>query len=483
MSSYGFGGYGLGGYGGSYEDDMSTNTFPLSLVVDVAVSISPVAAATPSFNQGLVIGPTTVIPSIGANSRIRLYTGTDGMSQDGFSGTDPEFIAAELYFSQKPAPTFLWVGRQNLTALATVVANATGGSGYVVGDLLTVVQSGASLGLAKVTTVNTGAITGVAIVQGSQGNGYSVANGLATTGGTGTGALINITAVGESALQAVIACRLASTGWYPCMVTDAITADHEAIAPFIESISPPSAYFYTTSDVAVLNNAAGNVGAVLKAAEYSRTLGIYSTAQGGVFPNNAYAVAAVMGQVMGLNTGLANSAFTLKFKVLTGVAPEPLTQSQRTTIESLNINLYLSYNNTYQWLEQGTAADGQFFDEIVGLDMLVADIQVSVVNLLIGTPSVPQTNAGQTQLIGAVDGAADRSVTRGFIAPGTIWQGQTILGLKAGDALTGGYLAQSQSYAVQSSGDRAARKAMPIYLALGESGSVHSLTIGVYVQR
>jgi hypothetical protein len=334
----------------------------------------------------------------------------------------------------------------------------------------------------KVTAVNSGAVTGVQIIQGSQGNGYSVASGLATTGGTGTGALINITAVGESALQAVQACRLASTAWYPVMVTDAVDADILAIAPYIEAVSPPSAFIYNTADASVLNNTTNNVASVLKVAQYSRTLGIYSTTQGSVFPNNAYAAAAVMGQAMGLNTGLANSAFTMKFKVLSGVAPEPLTDTQRTTIEGLNVNLYLSFGNAYQWFEQGVMADGQFFDEIVGLDMLVADIQISLVNRLISQPSVPQTNAGETQLIGAVDEAAQRSVVRGFIAPG-IWTGQTVLALTAGTPLPIGYLAQAQSYAVQSQSDRDARKAMPIYLAIIEANSVHSLVVGVYVQR
>jgi hypothetical protein len=452
------------------------------LVVDVSVSISPVAAPTPSFDQGLIIGPTAVIPSIGANSRIRVYSSLDAMSEDGFALTDPEYLSAELYFSQKPAPTLVWIGRQNLTAIATVAANGTGGSGYVVNDILVVVQSGASLGQVKVTAVNSGAVTGVQIIQGSQGNGYSVASGLATTGGTGTGALINITAVGESALQAVQACRLASTAWYPVMVTDAVDADILAIAPYIEAVSPPSAFIYNTADASVLNNTTNNVASVLKVAQYSRTLGIYSTTQGSVFPNNAYAAAAVMGQAMGLNTGLANSAFTMKFKVLSGVAPEPLTDTQRTTIEGLNVNLYLSFGNAYQWFEQGVMADGQFFDEIVGLDMLVADIQISLVNRLISQPSVPQTNAGETQLIGAVDEAAQRSVVRGFIAPG-IWTGQTVLALTAGTPLPIGYLAQAQSYAVQSQSDRDARKAMPIYLAIIEANSVHSLVVGVYVQR
>ena len=47
---------------------------------------------------------------------------------------------------------------------------------------------------------------------GQQGTGYSVATGLSTTGGSGTGLQVDITAIGESALQAAMACRRQTVG-------------------------------------------------------------------------------------------------------------------------------------------------------------------------------------------------------------------------------------------------------------------------------
>ncbi|HLH04949.1 MAG TPA: DUF3383 family protein [Bryobacteraceae bacterium] len=375
-------------------------TQPLSVVVNVAVTVAPVAAATPTFNQGLIVGPSTVIP---ASQRVRQYTSLAAMLSDGFTATSPEYLAAQLYFGQTPTPQYLWVGRQDLT-------------------------------------------------------------------------------VPETPLQALQACRAASPNWWACLVTDAVAADHEAIAAWIQAATPQSCYFYTTSDANVLSGATGNVASVLQAGGYSRVFGVYSTTQGGAAPNNAYAAAAAMGVAMGSNTGLANSYFTLKFKPLTGVVAEPLTNSQITALEALNINLYLSYANTYTWLEQGQVANGQYLDEILNLDMLSSDIQYSLVNLLISQPSIPQTNAGESQLIAAVHQACDNAVSRGFIAPG-VWEGQTILNLSAGTALPKGYLVQSDTFANQSAGDRAARKAMPIYVALIEAGAMHSITVGVYVQR
>ena len=379
---------------------MPTNTLPLSVVCNVSVSISPVAAASPTFNQGLIVGPSTIIPT---SQRLRQYFNLAGMTADGFTSANPEFVAAQLYFGQTPTPQILWVGVQSVAA-------------------------------------------------------------------------------SETALAALQACRAASAAWWGCFVTDALTADHEAIATWIQSVTPNSCYFYTTSDAAVLAGTAGNCLLTLQAGLYTRSFGIYATTQTGAAPNNIYAGAAALGVAMGLNSGLANSNFTMKFKVLTGITPEPLTATQVSTIETAAGNLYLSYANAYSWLEQGVVPSGQYLDEILGLDMLVSDLQYSVANLLISQPSIPHTNAGESQLINAVNGALDRAVTRGYIAPGT-WTGQTVLGLAPGNALPKGYLSQAQSFSVQSAGDRAARKAMPIYVSYIEAGSLHSLTIGVYVER
>jgi len=67
-------------------------------------------------------------------------------------------------------------------------------SGYGVGDVVTVTQSGGSGGTALVTSTGTaGSVTSVALV--SPGTGYSIANALATTGGSGTGLKLDVTAV------------------------------------------------------------------------------------------------------------------------------------------------------------------------------------------------------------------------------------------------------------------------------------------------
>ena len=84
------------------------------------------------------------------------------------------------------------------THIQSLVLNS-GGSGYAVGDLLTVVQSGATGGTAQVTAVQTvGAVSGIvsAIALRETGQDYSTFNGLSTTADPvgGTGCTVNIVA-------------------------------------------------------------------------------------------------------------------------------------------------------------------------------------------------------------------------------------------------------------------------------------------------
>jgi len=458
---------------------MSTIAFPLQDIVDVVVLVQPQAPAIPTFNVGCIIGPSAVIP---ASERARVYSSNAlaAMLADGFTVNSPEYIAAQIYFSQLVPPRKLVVGRQDLTSITGFVINALG-TGYAVNDVIGITQGAAAGGALAVLTVNGGGgITGA--VLSSPGTGYSVAAGLAVTGGHGVGATVNVTSIGDTPLAAVQAVRSASSLWWACLVTSAVKADHIAIAGFAQASPTPMMYFYTTGDTDALSGAAGNVFSTLKVFAYNRAIGQYSTTQNGAFPNNIYAVAAAMGVAMGLNTGLANSAFTLWGKTEVGVTTEPLTETQVGVIQGNNGNVYLNFANVYTLFTNGKVANGQFMDEVLNIDMLVAGMQFNEMNLFTQNASIPMTDAGETQLIHAVNQACQQAVLRGFLAGG-VWQGVQILNLVAGQSVPAGYLAQAAPYSTQLTSDRQARKAMPIYVAIIEAGSAQSLLIGVYPQR
>lgn len=457
-------------------------TPPLSLsdIVDITVSVSPAAVSPNTFNQGLFIGPSAIIPSSGTNSRLRKYSNLTDILTDGFTTSSPEYIAAQLYFSQTQAATYIWIGRQDLTAISTLIPHSgAGGTGYVVGDIITVTQGGATNGQARVGAVTSGAVTALTVSAGTQGSGYSTATSLATTGGTGTGLTVDITAIGESLLQAAQACRLANSTWYGVSVNNPAVADNVALSQWADPLWQSTRYYAWSGDLTVPNAGASNVALQLQALKL-KVIGVTSTTQGGLYPNNIYAAAALMGLEMGLNTGLASSFFTDAHKQLIGIAPEPLTETQYTNIKTAGWNAYCNFS-PYQLFEPGFMSSGDPSYLWINLAMLVASLQINALNILQSLPAIPQTNVGQHRLIDACNAACDFMATIGFLSE-ALWEGVTIINLSPGQTVPGGYLNQSQSYALQSAGDRAAGKAMPIYTAITTSGAVQSLLIGVYTQ-
>jgi len=484
---------------------MATQPLPLSILCDVSVSVTPAGVAIPAFNQGLVGGNSGRLSSQGPNGRIQLIPGASwqtSMVALGYQPTDPEYIAMGLYFAQNADPVtppqYGWVGCQDPTAIQTVVLDSGhGGSSWAVGDIALITQGGASNGYCVVTGVSAGIATSVSSIPGQQGTAYSVANNLTATAqapSTGMGLEVNITAIGETPLQAVTACRLAQPGWYAVVDwTSAVDADHLAITAYAQTAVPQMQYLYGTTSLSALQGTTGNIFSLISAANYNRGHGAYTSTSSGANPNNVYISAAVGGVGMGLNTGAPNSAFTLAAKTLVGIVPTNLAQAQinvpaGTPGISLGNhgNTYNNYANDYSFYYQGINGNGMLFSTVQGLDMLAADCQISVLNVLQSLASIPQTDGGQALILNACRAACSRSANRGFIAGG-VWNGANIPllpsgGLTNGEALSNGFWVGSSSFSTQASGARALFQGMPVYIAVILAGSQQSFIIGINVQ-
>jgi hypothetical protein len=353
------------------------------------------------------------------------------------------------------------------------------GSGYSVGELITAVKSGGSGATYQVGTINgTGGVT--SINQVTQGTGYTLGAATATANGAGSGLTLTISSVGETPLQAILACRAASSAWYPVVSLTATKADHIAIAPIIEALTPKTMYLYATQDADALAGTAGNVFLTLQGQKYSRSYGRYSP--------DSYAVCRDMGIMCGLATGLANSAFTMMFKQPVGETPAPLTFSQVQQIAGdpqlgtfgQGGNVYVTFNGEFQILMQGQMANGFFLDQILYRDMLANSFQTQVMNLLIQSPKIPLTDSGVTQIIHELNGICANFVSMGYIAQTAVWEGVQILNLNNGDTMPQGFVIQAPKVSTLSSANRSARQSPPIYVSYVEAGAIQSVTIAVY---
>lgn len=359
---------------------------PMDDIVKIIVNLSPRSAVRNSFNLCMILGTSDAIST---EDRVKVYSGTDAMLDDGFTAEMPEYQAAALYFMQSSGPSKLAVGRWD--------------------------------------------------------------NGVDS---------------GETILEAVQACRAKNRDWYVCIPLSATSEQVETLAAYIESVAPVAVLAYTTKDIELLE--------ALKKLNYRRSFGQFSETEN--------AVVGIIGWAMGANTGLRGSAYTLAYKKLVGIAVDDYDENKLAEIQKQNGNYYINRGAIYDLFERGTMADGTWFDEIINLDMLVNDLQLSIMDLLTSTKKVPQTEGGVNLLKAVMIDPLEKAVRTGFVAGG-IWKGPEMLGLQYGDAIENGYLIMSEPVAEQSQADRDNRIAPPIYVALKLAGAIHTVVVQIDVNR
>lgn len=76
-------------------------------VVKVSVNLAPMAVGTRNFGAALIVGAS---PVIDVAERTRQYSNLTEVVED-FGTTAPEYLAANLFFSQSPQPSILYIGR------------------------------------------------------------------------------------------------------------------------------------------------------------------------------------------------------------------------------------------------------------------------------------------------------------------------------------------------------------------------------------
>src|ERR1700756_5569093 len=95
-------------------------TLPVSRLINVSVLITQAAAAGRNFSNLLIMGDSNVISGL---ERKRDYSDIKSVASD-FGTSAPEYLAAALYFGQKPQPKTLSIGRWLRTATAGMLQGA-----------------------------------------------------------------------------------------------------------------------------------------------------------------------------------------------------------------------------------------------------------------------------------------------------------------------------------------------------------------------
>jgi len=482
-------------------------------VVYVAVNLQPKATPRRTFGVLCVAGDSDVIDGL---ERLRSYTSLDAVAED-FGLSAPEYLAAELYFSQSPRPKTLTVARWIAAATAAILRGGTATTTLATWQAiedgamkLLIDEAEASLSgldFSEATTMSGVAAVldtaldaygaacawdGTRFVVTSTATGADVSLGYASapSSGTDVSAMAGLTSAlagtpvpgydAETPAECAAALADKSSEWYGLLfaAATAITDDqHVAASAFIEAASKSRVYGVTVTDARILSaTSADDLGSRLKALERKRSVVQYSS-------SSPHAIASLFGRAFSVNFSGSKTCITLKFKQEPSVTAETLTETQATVLADKNVNVFVSYDNDTAILQEGVVSSGAFFDEVHGLDWLQNAVQTACYNLLYQSKTkIPQTESGVNQIKARIVSVFREAVANGLIAPG-VWNADGFGQLQEGDYLPQGWYIYSLPIVDQAQSEREARKAPPIQCAVKLAGAIHSVDVQIDVNR
>lgn len=486
-------------------------------VVKVTVNLAPTAVGTRNFGACLIVGSSPVIDT---DERTREYSALSEVAND-FGTSAPEYLAADLFLSQSPQPSILYIGRWAKTATSGSLKGAVlSATQRDIGNFNTITDGAFKIDVDGTTktvsaldfTAQTN-LNGVATVINAKLNTATVAfdgvynrfvvtsnttgavsrigYAVSPTSGTDLSALLGLTAVNASApvdgaaSETLVDCWAdlldANSDWYGGLTADATVTDddHIAVAGLIEGSEASQSRIYgiTITNANVLDPVIDNdLASRLKALGYKRTFTQYSS-------SSPYAAASLFGRAFTVNFNANKSTITLKFKQEPGVVAETLKGSQAAALKAKNCNVFVNYANGSAIIQEGVMANGYFFDEVHGTDWLQNAVQTGVWNLLYQSKTkVPQTDAGMHQIVTAIEATMGQALNNGLVTPG-VWMNDGFGVLQKGDTLTKGYYVFAPLVGDQSQPDREARKSVPIQVAVKLAGAVHSVDVAIDINR
>lgn len=495
---------------------MSQIGLPVTRLVNVSVNLAPTLAQFPNFNTCLLL---TTDPIIDVVTRMANFGDIDAVAAT-FGTNSVAYAAALPWFSQRPQPTSLLIGRWaaagssgqlfggTLTAAQQLIATwaaINGGSFKVTVNGLLETLTGLnftgvvnlngvagviSLALTNsvcvwdavnqrfvITSTTTGVNSTISFAVPA-GTGTDISGMLVMTNTAGNGAYVANGVAPETALAAAtIFTNLFSSQWYGLVVPEADSASTLAVAAYVEAANPPHYFGKNTQEAgALVASSTADIAYQLAQLDYNHSATQYSS-------SSAYAIMSFLSRILTTNWSANNTTITLDFKQEPGIVPENLTSTQADALAGKNCNVFAAYNNNTAIIQNGTSVSGDFTDTVIGCDWLAAQIQTNCFNALYGsTTKLPQTDAGNHVLATAIEAACQAGVNNGLIAPGQ-WNAGGFGQLKQGDFLSKGFYVYAPPITSQAQSDREARKSVPFQVAVKLAGAIQTVDVIVNVNR
>ena len=450
---------------------------PLSNVVNISVAF--VSAGVPGFNvANLALFTTDPFLSNPNNDLYRVYTNLSNVGTD-FGTSSETYLQAQNVFAQQPnilnAGGSLIVVPIQSGALQTVTIGG-GGSGYKQGDVLNVLQTGGIGGQVQVTTVNgSGTISAVSIL--NVGISYTVANSLTVSGGSGSSATLNITAVTTEILSQAIA-RANTYLYFNGIISTnyGLSSTWAALATFVQSLGNQLLFLPSNT----LSDIPSAYTTILGASQYFIRCLWYGS---GTAQQARLFAAAAASRLLSTNYNGSNTAITLNFKQLINVNPDTtLTGTLLSQLAAAGVDCYGNYGGSYP----GYVSNGanKYADEAMNLIWLVTSLQVAGFNALATlSTKIPYTEDGMTALKSAYRLVLQQAVTAGMLAAGT-WGSTYTFGNQAlflSNILQKGFYIYSSPVNQQTIAQINSRQAPLIQIAALEAGAIQGSSVLVNI--
>lgn len=420
-------------------------------IVRVDVHVGTTTASAGVFDVGAILGSNPVAGKFDSSHRFKEYESLAAMSADGFSDSSDEYKAAEKYFGVSPAPAKVVM----IYYFANPAAEAYDSTAsYAVGEYCT--------NLGKLWKCIT------AIAEGGETWNASHWEEVTSVDENPAAAVLDAIDQGAEFYALYYIPAASATG-------AAIKANIAGIASAFDSLNKGVVFYGVIGTVQEVTDASALFKS-LKEAGAERAVGLYCA-------EDIDDAAGLMGVAMGLAAENAESAFVLCYKTVGSATVTNITQTDVEAIKAVNGNVYVQRTRARAFIENGAAATGMRFDEILYIDRMTYEIQQAIYELIADSVvKLPQTDSTSTLFINAIYEVLERYYDIGVLQT-AMWRGNSIAGvIEKGDFVEHGHAEHVESFDTQSEADRLQHKAMPITVLLCLSGSVESIVINVDVQ-
>ena len=366
-------------------------------IANVSISLNTTGVSKHGFSQGLIVGAHAH-----SLARVETYTSVDDMTGDGYSTTDPIFLAASAYLGQTPRPASVKIGRRKCDTALAEVSTLTAQGVYTLAVLTKDESGNVNKKSYSFTQDKSAAVTAVAVSE------RLTLTGKSSDFAVQASSNLNVIAgtVTETIPQTMAAVRASDDEFYGIILASRDAADILAMAAYVET--QEKLFVTATAEAGAIDaDVTTDVGYKLQEKNYYRTAAFYHA-----LAVTEYADAAVMARCFAIEPG----GETWANKKLAAVTADGLTETQYNAATKKNINTFEKFRNV-SITQNGKVAAGEWIDVIRFRDWLVEEIRTNVFYLLINNDKIPYTDAGIAMIESVVRKALEDGQDAGGIAP------------------------------------------------------------------